>query len=206
MANIFQKALNHIFKKFADNPANMLVFTGCLGWLFSSLAQISALLVNDKLSNKEKMFLIPQEIGDALINMFSFVLVTKSVEKFTSKMFKIGKFAPNSVRKYLNDNKETIKNVGKLDCNLDEILAKASDKQILSKYKLCKNFYTTLATVGASVVSSNIVTPLLRNKTASYTQNIMKQSIQEPEKENENVTIVKPFLNTQIPKSSNLRI
>ena len=54
--------------------------------------------------------------------------------------------------------------------NRDEILKLCKDiKNLFPKkeYYATKNFYTTLATVTAGIVSSNIVTPIVRNKMAN---------------------------------------
>ena len=100
-----QSILNTIAKNFKDDPSKMLIVTGAIGWGVSSLAQIGAILFNPKISDKEKSFLIPQEMSDALVNIASFLVITNSVKIFTSKLFSTGKIAPKSVREFLNKNK-----------------------------------------------------------------------------------------------------
>ena len=100
-----------------------------------------------------------------------------------SKLFSTGKFAPKAVKEYLERNKDLYaKKIGKLDFDLDEVLK--SDKINFPKdeYYACKNFGTTLATVGAGVVSSNIVTPIIRNNMATKMQKnyITKQQNDRP--------------------------
>ena len=71
---------NIILEKYGEQPGKMLVHTGVLGWILSSLAQVGAVVFNDKISPEQKVFLIPQEIADAAVNIISFYVVTNSVK------------------------------------------------------------------------------------------------------------------------------
>ena len=122
------------------------------------------------LSKEEKSFLIPQELADAAVNIGSFFLITQLAKKSASNLFKTGKFAPKTVREFLDKNKKLYGDkVGKIDFDLGKVLEKESPDLVRS-YDVFKNFGTTVATVGAGVVSSNIITPILRNKMASNMQ------------------------------------
>lgn len=170
MANPFMKVLNWISNKFSKDASKMLIWTGVAGWTLSSLAQISAVLFNPKLSKEQKSFLIPQELADAAVNIGSFFLVTQLAKKTVAKLFSTGKFAPSKVRKFLAKNKDLYGNkVGKLNFDLDEVL-KIDKSFPADEYYGCKNFFTSLATVGAGVLSSNIITPIARNNMASGMQ------------------------------------
>lgn len=166
--NLFQSSLEWVYSHFKKNTAKMLVITGTVGWGLSSLAQIGAVLFNPKISPEQKSFLIPQEMADAAVNIGAFFLITQAAKKFISKMASTGKIAPTSVREYLN--KHFKKNeIGKLSLDLDKVL-ETSEGFPKDSYYAYKNYVTTLGTVGASVLSCNIVTPLLRNKLASSMQ------------------------------------
>lgn len=166
--NLFQSSLNWVYKNFKKNTAKMLVITGTAGWGLSSLAQIGAVLFNPKISPEQKSFLIPQEVADAAVNIGLFFLFTQATKKFISKMASTGKIAPMSVREHLN--KLVPKNeIGKLSLDIDKIIEKHDDFPKESYYAY-KNYVTTLGTVGASVLSCNIVSPLLRNRLASSIQ------------------------------------
>ena len=186
MNNPFKSVLNWIAKNFRKDASKMLIWTGVAGWSLSSLAQISAVLLNPKISNEQKSFLVPQELADAVVNIGSFFLITQVAKKSMSKLFSTGKFAPKSVRKYLDKHKDLYgKKVGKLDFDLDEVLKQ--DKLFpKDAYWTCKNFATTVATVGAGIISSNIVTPIVRNEMASgmqknYINNKKKQELKTPQ-------------------------
>ena len=92
-------------------------------------------------------------------------------KKFISKLASTGKFAPQKVRDYLRKNNDLYKDkVGKWDFDLDKVLE--TDKLNFPKdsYYTYKNYITTLGTVGASILSCNIVTPIIRNSMASRVQ------------------------------------
>ena len=170
MPKIFNSMLEWIAKNFRKDASKMLIFTGVAGWSLSSLAQICGILFNPEIPNEQKVYLIPQELADAAVNIGSFFLVTQMAKKTVSKLFSTGKFAPKEVRKFLDKNKDLYgKKIGKLDFDLDEVLKKTADFP-KDSYYTCKNFGTTVATVGAGILSSNIITPIVRNNMASSMQ------------------------------------
>ncbi len=181
MANFLQKILKVVADKFSTDASGMLIWTGVAGWGLSSLAQICGIAFNKKIPKEQKSFLIPQEIADAAVNVGTFFLITQSVKWSVSKLFQTGKFAPEAVRKYLQKNKDLYADkIGKLDFSLDKVLKKNKDFP-KDEYYACKNFYTTVATVGAGVLSSNIITPLIRNYSASKMQKTYLNKTNSPE-------------------------
>ena len=96
----FNKILNWVAEHFKKDTSKMLIWTGVAGWTLSSLAQIGAVLFNPELSKEQKSFLIPQEFADAAVNIGSFFLITQLTKSTVAKLFKTGKFAPQSVKDY----------------------------------------------------------------------------------------------------------
>lgn len=172
MANSFlQKCLNKVYEYFHKDTAKMLIATGTIGWILSAAAQIIAIAVNPKIKKEQKGFLVPQEIGDAAINITSFFVITLLAKKAFEKLITTGKIAPKEIREYILNNKELSKKYGKVGFNLDTI--SQSDPLFPKEvYFSNKNFSTTLGTVGASIIASNIITPVIRNNFASKIQNI----------------------------------
>jgi len=148
----------------------MIIWTGSLGWILSSVAQIGAIFSNKKITPEKKSFLFPQEFMDAVVNIGAFMGFTLLTKKGIQKMATTGKIAPQRVRNFLNKNSIYRNKVGKLDFNLDDVLANHSDKKLKESYEAYKNFATTMGTIGASIISCNIVTPILRNAIASDMQ------------------------------------
>ena len=128
MAKPLESIVNWIATHFRKDASKMLIWTGVAGWTLSSLAQISAILFNPKLTKEEKSFLIPQELADAAVNIGSFFLVTQVVKRSVSKMFSTGKIAPQGVRTYLNNHKKLYGDkVGKLDFDIDKVFKGKND-------------------------------------------------------------------------------
>ena len=170
MANPFKNILNLIAENFKKDASKMLIWTGVAGWTLSSIAQIGAVLFNPKISDEKKSFLIPQEVADALVNIGGFFLITQFAKNSSAKLFSTGKIAPKKVINYLLKNNIVEKNkIGNLDTNLD-ILLKGCPRNIEKEYFACKDFGKTVATIGAGIFASNIVTPIVRNNMASKIQ------------------------------------
>lgn len=180
MANLFQSGLNWMAKSFCKDTSKMLIITGVAGWALSSLAQIMAVVVNPKIKDEQKMFLIPQEFSDAVVNIGSFFLITQMTKKTVAKLFSTGKFTTKKVRTFLNEHKDIYGDkVGKLDFDLESAL-KYESEGLRKSHANVKNLGTTIATVSAGILASNIITPLLRNKLAS---NVQKSYINETKEE-----------------------
>ena len=173
-AAMFDDFKNVIYKKYGENPGKMLVHTGVLGWILSSLAQVAAVVFNDKISREQKLFLIPQEAGDAAANIISFYVVTNSVKAVGSKLVKTGKLSTPKILAYLEKtgipvkSKRGIKSpVGKWDFDITKL---ANFDEIADHFKPFKNGVDVGASLVGSIISSNIITPIIRNEYAAKQQ------------------------------------
>lgn len=168
---LFSKSKDLIFTKFGPNPAKMLIVTGVLGWALSSAAQVVAILVNDKIPKEQKMFLVPQEICDGAINVASFFIVTSAIKRFASKLVSTGKLANVNIRKFLN-NSPLIDNAGnKVIVGKNLNIENLPDYHLIKDdYKKFKNGIDVVGMTVGSILSCNIITPLLRNKLAAKRQ------------------------------------
>lgn len=183
---ILQKSLEWVYQHFKRNTATMLVVTGTIGWGLSSLAQMGAIIFNPKISPEQKSFLVPQEFADAVVNISAFFLITRATQKVISKLVSTGKVVPAKVRAFLDKNKDLYGDkVGKLSLDLDKVLEN-EPKFPKESYYSYKNYITTMGTIGASILSSNIVTPVVRNYMASDMQ--------------------KKYLNNRPQSSGNMRV
>lgn len=180
ISSIFQKNVNRIYDNFAKNPGKFLLCTGTLGWLLSSLGQLSALAVDKKIPKEQKKFLIPQEIGDAAFNIASFMIFTHSITELGEGLAKKGRIITPKVKKILTDLGHEAK-IGKKGFNIEDL---PEIKELNAKFKpALKEAYHPFAdgvsfvssTIG-SIISCNLITPILRNKFAASRQ---KQSIAE---------------------------
>ncbi len=200
MANLFSNFKTSLYKNYGENPGKMLVHTGVLGWILSSLAQVSAVIFNDKISPEQKSFLIPQEIADAGINILSFYLITSSFKSIASKLVSTGKLTTKNIKNALSQ--EDIKNIGKSSFDIGKL------KNVPEGYKSFKNGIDVFASVIGSIISCNIVTPILRNEYASKKQ---KQVIRRMYSENKlapprGITIAQYQKMASIKYSSGLKV
>lgn len=168
MNSPLQSILNWISKNFSNDASKMLIWTGVAGWSISALAQIGGILFNPEISNEKKSFLIPQEVADAAVNIGTFFAITQLSKRLMAKMCKTGKIASKSMREFINKSPELKSKVGKIDFNIEKYLPENSN--ILENYETYKSFATTFTTVGAGILSSNIITPIVRNNMAADMQ------------------------------------
>lgn len=180
VANNWSHFKVHMLQNYGENPGNMLIHTGTLGWILSSLAQVGAVVFNDKISPEQKTFLIPQEIADAAINILSFYLLTNSLKKFGAKLVSTGKLRTKRIRSFLERN-ELMGKVGKLDFNIAE-----QDKfgPLADHYKSFRNGVDVVTSTVGSIISCNILTPILRNEYASKKQKKAIAHMQKYQTEN----------------------
>jgi len=180
------KMVTDLIFNHSQDIGSMLIATTILGWVASSTAQVLGIIKNDKYSKEQKNFMINQEIGDAMINIGTFFIITTPIKKLASKMVSTGKLLPKSLQRILIKNNDG-PNLGKLDF-------KVIDRPYLSQdmkktYNSFHNFMSTSSAVLGGIISSNIVTPILRNKYAAKRQHKL-QDIQKP------IDNQKPNINT----------
>ena len=138
---------NYIYKNYGENPGSMLVHTGVLGWILSSMAQVYAVVFNNKISKEQKMFLIPQEIADAAVNILSFYTLTSGVKYIGAKLTKTAKLRTaeltNLLKKgghVLEKGEKRIENkVYAGDWNFDITKLENYNSEIADKFKPFRN-------------------------------------------------------------------
>lgn len=165
---------NVILEKYGEQPGKMLVHTGVLGWILSSAAQVVSVIFNDKISKEQKVFLIPQEIADAAVNIVSFYAITNSVKAVASKLVKSGKLTTPAILDYLKKtgikmpkNSKTASPIGKWDFDITKL---SNFDEIEKQFKPFKNGVDVAASLLGSIISCNLVTPILRNEYAARQQ------------------------------------
>ena len=195
-----KKIADFAYKHFAHDMGSFLLVTGIIGWVASCFNQTVAIVVNKKIPNKDKKFLIPQEVADGLVNTILFALFTRSFTKFGEKLVHSGRMATKELANYYKTTKidgktidsligtkvDVLKKNGKIvkkDFNIAEAMAKIDPKEESDFSKKYWPFATgvsfAFSTIGA-VFSCDLVTPLVRNKIASIRQ---KSSLQKEQLE-----------------------
>lgn len=162
----FAKFNNYMAKHYKGDMGKVLIHTGVIGWVLSAMAQVAAIVTNDKITPKEKMYLIPQELADAAVNIISFYVFSQTCKSAITKGLRCGKILRKSIREHLELNK--IPNVGKntFDVMRDGKLTPGLKEDYQNFY----NGVSFTATTAGSVLSCNIVTPIIRNEIATHKQ------------------------------------
>ncbi|MBD5401902.1 hypothetical protein HDR58_03745 [bacterium] len=193
LSSMFNNFKNCVARNYGEHPGKMLIHTGIIGWVLSSAAQVAAIVINDKIPKEQKMYLIPQEIADAGVNIASFYLITQSFKSLASKLVSTGKWLPKTVRTFL-DNNGYSNNVGKVAFDVLDDAKLPAD--LASSYKGFSDGIDVLATTAGSILSCNIVTPILRNQIAARRQQTgiakLNANKSSDSSESEKPQIVKP--------------
>lgn len=139
-----------IITKFASDNAKFLFLSAAAGWILASAAQTLGIAASQKIDKEDKKFLIPQELADGAANIGLYALFTVPLMMLTEYVVGSGKF---------------IKFKGAAP-NSPEL------KNITDGAKVIASF------VGA-VVSSNVLTPIVRNKLGTIAQRkALRQKVQ----------------------------
>ncbi len=188
-----------IYKHYGENPGTMLVHTATLGWILSSAAQLSAVVFNEKISPEQKMFLIPQEIGDAAVNIFAFYTLTSGVKYIGKKLTQTAKLRTAELTKILKDRGYILEKgkarvegkvyAGDWDFNVTKL--PGYKEEISSAYKPFNNGAEVITGLVGSIISSNILTPIVRNVYAAKKQQDMIAHYNELKAKKEGVAELK---------------
>lgn len=153
--------------KYSDDTSNLFLHAGAIGWVLSSLAQTVAIAVNDKISPNKKRFLVPQEIADGIVNVGLFYTLTSSITALTKKLINLHKIKFDE-----SEKAKKILNIPK-GSNLQEIIIpktglNSDEIKLATKYHGKIVGIAALVSLGMQITACNILTPILRNKYASY--------------------------------------
>lgn len=173
LGNFVTKEFQSWFDK--NNNANFLFITAAIGWILASAAQTFGIIQNKEIPDEEKKFLVPQEIMDGTANIGMYALVTTRLMKGAEKLAKPSK-----------GNKEPFIRLKDAKGN---VLSYAKNRGEYAK--MGRNLRTGAAILGG-VVSTCILTPIVRNAFGAYVKkrvHIKNETMPEGQKKNpENYT------------------
>ena len=151
---------------------DIIIFTTVAGWMASSAAQVYGIATNKNYTHEQKKYMINQEVWDAITNIGLYFGITKSLTWITSQMVKSAKLAPKSIVDFMRRT-GIAQNRGVF--GFDVTQARGFEQAGLrGTYDAFKCFAdATAATIGG-VISSNIITPVVRNHIAAHRQNQYK--------------------------------
>ena len=165
-SSLFNGFKTLVAKHYGSNTGKMLIHTGVIGWILSSAAQVAAIVINDKIPKEQKMYLIPQEIADAAVNIVSFYAITQTFSSVAKRLVTSGKLIPKSVKDWMSV-KGLLGKIGNSTSDIYKAGLSASAKKRLDMFK---EGIDVIGTTAGSILSCNIVTPIVRNEIAANRQ------------------------------------
>jgi len=153
---------DYVYKNYGQESGKMIVHAGVITWVVSTLSQVMAVVINDKIPKEQKKFLIPQEIADGAINILAFYAVTNSLKNVAGKLVSTGKWSTAAVRNFVEKSElsKTIK-MGDMTTNLSKTFKE--NKEFHDVYDKFKGGMEMIASTVGSVAACNLVTPVIRN-------------------------------------------
>lgn len=186
------KLVNKIYSTFEKDSGNMILATSSLGLVMSCVAQVAAIIVNDKYSVSQKAFMIPQELSEGAISVCSLLITTLFVQNAAKKYVESGKLLTKDLNTYLKKNNlKTKRGVADFSISAEikritgeiksgDKFVKSSEAQKTAMLKEHQNALISLeqtmdatsaiTTTAGSVISTALFVPLIRNFVASKYQ------------------------------------
>lgn len=190
--NLFERGIAKAWEYYSKDVGKSLIHWGSVGWVFSSLAQVFAIAINNNIDKKEKKFLIPQELADGAVNVGLYYTITQAIKSLGDSLVDSGSFIKKDTADFLNilkpENtglKEFIKTNGGVSSIISKIQHEKSFPEVgvsqlnravsiadraADSFSHWKNGVGTLFTILASVLACNVITPYCRNRIASTFQ------------------------------------
>lgn len=160
--NFWAKLKKSMYEHYGQESGKMLVHAGVITWIASCASQVAAIVFNDKIPSDQKKFLIPQEIADGALNVLTFYLITNTMKNVAGKLVSTGKWSTKAIRDFVAKN--DVKNELKMGEMQTDIAGKfRENKEFHESYDKFKGGMDMIAATAGSVVSCNIITPVIRN-------------------------------------------
>ena len=172
LLNGFKRTLGRLAGASTTKMGDIIIFTSVAGWMASSAAQVYGIATNKNYTHEQKKYMITQEVWDAITNIGLYFGITKSMTWITSQMVKSAKLAPKSIIDFMRRT-GIAQNRGVFGFDITQ--ARGFEQAGLrSTYNAFKCFADASAATIGGVISSNIITPVVRNQVAAYRQNKYK--------------------------------
>ena len=197
--NITKSLVETVYKYFGNSSGNMILLTSIIGVALSSIAQTGAVLLNKNYSTSQKAFMAPQELAEGCMTIFSMLLITRPIQGLAKKYVSSGKILTTDMKKYLEKH-SLLEKRGNADFNLpqsvnnivekikisDEFVKASENKrnkllfehtEVLNSYDRTLDATSAIATTAGGILSTSIVSPLIKNLVASKYQSVTMDTI-----------------------------
>ena len=164
--------LNHL-----DSASTMLVIMGIIGTVTSSIAQQIGIKANKKIPEDKKEFLINQEKKDCMLSAGLTWLTGNGSKKLVHFLTNKGYLLNDSVRSAADNiaisNGMTHRQLAKTGFykvrgSLPKVnICQPQFEDLKRNFLRCQEGLSVIAAVGAAVLTTNLIVPVLRNKLAA---------------------------------------
>ncbi|MBR6163996.1 hypothetical protein IKQ26_08950 [bacterium] len=159
--------LNHV-----DSASTMLVLMGIIGTITSSVAQQIGIKANKNIPEDKKAFLINQERNDCMLSAGLTWLTGTSSKQIVKFFTNRGYLLNDNVRKVSDAiasmNGMTHKELAKTGffnpAKTGNSLNISQYKGLMRRMERCREGISIIATIGAAILTTNLLVPILRNK------------------------------------------
>ena len=167
--------LNHL-----DSASTMLVIMGIVGTVTSSIAQQIGIRANKNIPKETKDFLINQEKNDCILSAGLTWLTGNYSKKLVHTLTEKGYFLNDRVRSVTDEiarqNGMTHKQLAQSgffkiaqnkleESNLPPLsICKKQYKSLKRNFERCQEGLSIIAAIGAAILTTNVIVPILRNK------------------------------------------
>ncbi len=170
MKTLLKNAFTKTCQIGVTNRANFLKITGVAGLALSCLAQTCAIIFNPKIDKKEKSFLVPQELADGILNSSLFWLFTSKTSDLAKKFVINKKIIPASLENILKKYKPSGQNLLTAEKHFLNFLEQNGGISAKKTGLTILNGAGLIGMIAGSILSVNIITPLIRNRIAAKIQ------------------------------------
>lgn len=145
--------------------ASLLKWTTLIIWACSLVAEVGTFAFNKKLPDKEKSFIIKQELTAGGINLAIMYLLADSFEKAGAWLVNKAKLLPEELPAKFRTEEAVQKILDK------DVAFLNSDTKWINKMGGFRKGVSVLAGTIGTIIAFNITSPFISNKIASYFQN-----------------------------------
>lgn len=124
--------------------------------------------------------MVPQELADAAVNIVSYYAISRTFKSVANKLVSTGKLLPETIRTFLK-NSSVADKVGTV--GFDVVKNGHLDPKMSTVYNKFYKGVDVIGTTLGSILSCNIVTPIIRNEIAANKQkNVLQKWIKKLQK------------------------
>ena len=222
LEKVIKNLVEFVYKHLEADSGTMILITSIIGVALSTIAQTGAVILNKNYTTSQKAFMVPQELAEGCMSICSMFIVTKPIQSFAKKYVSTGKILSKDMIQYLKkislidkrgdrnfDLPQAVNKIVEKIKKSDEFInsSTTNQKKILSEHnKFLSSYDSTLdatsaiATTFGSIVSTALISPLVKNTVAANYQKATMNTISN----SNNYPLVRSYYSPSCPRIKNI--